>query len=75
MTAILHMHTHFKCIFYETYCIFIHFSLKFAPEVHIDDMTVLAEVMTWHQAGEKPIAEPMLTKVTMSQQVSKCKSQ
>ena len=36
-------------------------SLKFVPMVPIDNKVALIQLMTWHQTGNKPLSEPMLT--------------
>ena len=35
--------------------------LKFADEVPIDNKSSLVQVVAWHQTGDKPLPEPMLT--------------
>ena len=55
----------FKCIFLnENYRILIQNSLKFVPRSSIENKLALVQVMTWHQTGNKPIPEPMLTQFT-----------
>ena len=55
----------FKCNFRnEKFWILIKLSLKFAPKGPIDNKAVLVQVMAWHQAGNKPLPEPMLTQFT-----------
>ena len=56
-----------KCIFLnENDGILIRIWLKFVPKCPTDNMLVLAQVMTWHQTGNKPLPEPMLTQFTDS---------
>ena len=55
----------FKYIFMnEKFWILIQLSLKFAPKGPIDNKAVLVQVMAWHQAGNKPLPEPMWTQFT-----------
>ena len=50
----------FECIFMnEKFCISIHI-----PRDLIDNNSVLVQVMAWHQTGDKPWPEPMLTQFT-----------
>ena len=52
----------FQYIFFsERFCILIQISLKFVPKVPIDNKVALIQLMTWHQTGNKPLSEPMLT--------------
>ena len=54
----------YKC-FYVTvnYYILIQISSKFVLNDTIDNNSGLIQVMAWHQAGNKPLPEPMLTKL------------
>ena len=64
MAAIL-ADDNFKCIFStENDRILIHIALKFVPRSPIDNKPAMVEVMAWHQRGNKPIPEPMLTQFT-----------
>ena len=55
----------FKCIFLnENDRIPIHISLKFVSKGPINNKTVLVQVMAWHRTGDKPLPEPMMTRVT-----------
>ena len=55
----------FRGIFvYERFCILIKISLKFVPKGPIDNNSALVKIMTWHQIGNKPLSEPMLTRFT-----------
>ena len=38
-------------------------SLKFIPKDVIGITSWLVQVMAWHRAGQKPLPEPMLTKI------------
>ena len=52
----------FKCIFMNgKMCILIPISLKFVPRGPIDNMSALVQLIAWHQTGEKPLSEPLLT--------------
>ena len=48
----------------DKFCIFIKISLKFVPNGPISNNTALVQTMFWRQIGEKPLSEPMLTKIT-----------
>ena len=39
-------------------------SLKFVLKGPIDDKSALVQMMAWHQIGDKPLPEPMLTQFT-----------
>ena len=55
----------FKCIFFnEKFCILIKISLKFVPKGSIDNYPALVQIIAWHQIGDKPLSEPMLTQFT-----------
>ena len=54
----------FKSIFNESVWISIRTSLKFIPKGPIDYKSPLVQVMAWHQTGEKPLPESMLTQFT-----------
>ena len=55
----------FRCIFVnEKFCIFIKISLKFVPKGPIDNNPALVQIMAWHQIGNKPLSEPLLTRFT-----------
>ena len=55
----------FKCIFVnEKFGILIWISLKFVPKGAVDNESALVQLMAWHQAGNKPLPEPMLTQFT-----------
>ena len=55
----------FKCIFLnENIRISIQISLKFVPNGLIDNKPALVQVMAWHQTGDKPLPEAMLTQFT-----------
>ena len=55
----------FKCIFLnENVWILIKISLKFDPKGLIDNMPPLVQLMAWHQIGDKPLFEAMMTLLT-----------
>ena len=57
----------FKSIFNESVWISITactISLKFIPKGPIDYKLALVQVVAWHQTGEKPLPESMLTQFT-----------
>ena len=55
----------FKCNFLnENNRITIQISVKFVRRSPIDNKPALVQVMAWHQTGDKPLHEPMLTQCT-----------
>ena len=56
----------FKSIFNESVWISITTSLKFIPKGPVDYKSALVQVMAWHQTGEKPLPESMLTQFTLA---------
>ena len=55
----------FKCIFLnENDRILIKISPKFVPRSPIDNNLALIQVMAWHQIGDKPLPEPMMSQFT-----------
>ena len=55
----------FKCIsLNEKFCILIWILLKFVPKGPIDNNPVLTQVIAWHQAGDNPFPEPVLSHFT-----------
>ena len=53
------------CIFVNgKFCILIKISVKFVPRGPIGNNSGLVQVMAWRQTGDKPLAEPMLTRFT-----------
>ena len=55
----------FKWIFFnENVSLSITISLKFVPKVQINIIPALVQIMAWHQIGNKPLSEPMLTRFT-----------
>ena len=51
----------FKCIFLnENELIMPRISLKFVPEVRINNIPVLVQIMAWCRPGDKPLSEPMM---------------
>ena len=52
----------FKCIFLnENDNILIEISLKLVPRSPINNKSALVQVMAWHQTGDKPLPETMMT--------------
>ena len=49
-----------KAFFNEYIRISINISLKFVPEVPIDNKPALVQVMALRRPGDKPLSEPML---------------
>ena len=55
----------FKWIFLnENDRILVQISLKFVPRSPIDNNPTLVRVMAWRQTGDKPLPEPVMTKLT-----------
>ena len=55
----------FKCIFLnENDRIVIQISLKFVPRSPINNKSALVQVMAWHQTGNNPLPEPLMTQFT-----------
>ena len=51
----------FKCIFLnENIWISLKTSLKFVPEVRINNIPSLVQIMAWRRPGDKPLSEPMM---------------
>ena len=51
----------FKCIFLnENICISLKISLKCVPEVRINNILALVQIMAWCRPGDKPSSEPMM---------------
>ena len=51
----------FKWIFLnENIWISLKISLKFVPEVRINNIPALVQIMAWRRPGDKPLSEPML---------------
>ena len=40
-------------------------SLKFVPNVRIDNIPALVQIMAWRRPGEKPLSEPMMVSLLM----------
>ena len=40
-------------------------SLKFVPEIRIDNVPALVQMIAWHQPGDKPLPEPMMVSLLM----------
>ena len=57
----------FKCIFLtKNIHILIQISLEFVSKIIISNMSSLVQVMAWCLFGNKPLPEPMMTKVNYS---------
>ena len=55
----------FRCIVVnEKFCILIKISLKFVPKNSTDYNPALVQIMAWRRIGDKPLSEPMLTRLT-----------
>ena len=39
-------------------------SLKYVPSGRIDELSALIQIMAWHQTGNKPLSDPMMTQFT-----------
>ena len=51
----------FKCIFLNNNIrILIEVSLKFVPNVSINNNPALVQIMAWSRPGDKPLSEPMM---------------
>ena len=51
----------FKCIFLnENVWISFMISLKFVPNVPINNIPALVQIMAWHRSGDKPLSEPII---------------
>ena len=51
----------FKCIFQdENEWISSRISLKFVPDVRINNIPALVQIMAWRRLGDKPLSEPVL---------------
>ena len=51
----------FKCIFLnENVWISLKISLKFVPNVPINNIPALVLIMAWRRLGDKPLSEPMM---------------
>ena len=55
----------FKCIFYGNVWISLKISLKFVPDVRINNIPALVQIMAWHHPGDKPLSEPMMFSLPM----------
>ena len=50
----------FKCIFLDVNVwISLKISLNFVPEVRIDNISVLVQIIAWRCPGDKPLSEPL----------------
>ena len=51
----------FKCIFWnENVWPSVQISLKFLPNVRINNIPSLVQIMAWRRPGDKPFSEPMM---------------
>ena len=51
----------FKCIFFnENVWISLKISLKFVPNIWINSIPALVQIMAWRRPGDKPLSEPMV---------------
>ena len=48
----------------ENFRISIEMSLNLVPKGPIDNKSVLVQVMAWRRTGDKPLPEPMLTRIS-----------
>ena len=54
----------FKCIFdNENEWISPRISLKFVPQVRINNIPALVQIMAWRRPGDKPLSEPMMARL------------
>ena len=72
---------HLKCIFLnENIWITLKISLKFVPEVQINNIPALVQIMAWRRPGDKQLSEPMMVSllthicVTRPQWVKGCRN-
>ena len=54
----------FKCLLLnENIWIAVQISHKFVPEGPIKNIPALAQIMAWHQPGDRPLSKPMLVRL------------
>ena len=54
----------FKCIFLnENIWISLMISLKFVPNVPINNIPALVQIMAWGRSGDKPLSEPIMVSI------------
>ena len=54
----------FKCILLnENIWISLNISLKFVPQVPINNIPALVQIMAWRRPGDKPLSGPMMVKL------------
>ena len=54
----------FKCIFLnENVWISLMISLKFVPNVPINNIPALVQIMAWRRSGDKPLSEPIMVSI------------
>ena len=60
-----------KCIFLnENVWISLKISLKFVPEVRINNIPALVQIMAWRRQGDKPLSEPMVDNLLMHMHIN-----
>ena len=64
MGAILHTMFSNAISWMIFFCVLIQIQLKFVPKAHINNKSVLVQVMAWRRIGDKPLPEPMLAQFT-----------
>ena len=69
-----------KCIFLNGNAwMSLKISLKFIPDVRINNIPALVQIMAWRRPGDKPLSEPMMVRllthicVTRPQWVNQCR--
>ena len=56
----------FKCIFLnEIYEFHLRFQLNFVPEVPVNNIPALVQIMAWRRSGDKPLSEPIMGSLLM----------
>ena len=56
----------FKCIFLnENVWTSLKISLKFVPNIWINNIPALVQIMAWRRPGDKPLSEPMMVRLPM----------
>ena len=62
MAAILQM-TFSNVFFNRFFCILNQISFNYVSKSPLDNKAALAQVMTWHQTGDKPLPELIITHI------------
>ena len=53
----------FKCIFLnENMQTYIKLSLKFVPNIPVNNIPALVQIMAWRRPGDKPLSDPMMVR-------------